>query len=313
MVAGTLLVAILVALGYLASGLPGPRGPKVPAARQGPLPVARAPYAVRELDVTYVDSTRSMSLHGAATAPRRLVTRILYPAAPSGRRLAGRFPLVVFGHGYQEYPRVFWLLLTAWARAGYVVAAPVFPLENAGAPGGADRTDLSNQPADMSFVISRVLATSARPTSPLYGRLDANAVAVAGHSDGGDTALAVAEGSNRDHRIAAAVVMAGAQLPGSDLDADGPPLLALQGTSDRVNAGASTDAFFTALPGPKFLVRLLGAAHSAPYIRQQPQLRVVEKVTLAFLDRYVKGDRAASARLTAAGTVKGVAELVSDS
>lgn len=306
-------MAILVALGYLASGLRGPREPKVPAARPGPLPVARAPYGVRELDVTYIDSTRSMSLRGGATAPRRLVTRILYPTAPTGRRLAGRFPLVVFGHGYREYPRVFWSLLTAWARAGYVVAAPVFPLENAGAPGGPERADLSNQPADMSFVISRVLATGARATSPLYRLLDAKAIAVAGHSDGGDTALAVAEGSNRDHRIAAAVVMAGAQLPGSELDTDGPPLLALQGTSDTVNAAADTDAFFTALPRPKFLVRLLGAAHSAPYIREQPQLRVVEKVTLAFLDRYVKGDRAASARLTAAGTVNGVAELVSDS
>jgi dienelactone hydrolase len=314
--AGLLLGLVVVGLGYLASGLGGPqrhaqRSATAKPAR--PAPVAQAPFKVRELDATYVDATRSVSLPNGARMPRRLVTRILYPVAGAGQRLPAPFPLIVFGHGYALYPRVYWPLLVAWARAGYVVAAPVFPLENAGAPGGPSQADLSNQPADMSFVISRVLAADVAASSPLRGLVDGNAIAVAGHSDGGDSALAVAEGSNRDHRVGAAVVMAGAELPAGQLDSGGPPLLALQGTADTVNPSADTDAFYAALAKPKFLVRLLGAVHTAPFVRQQPQLSVVEKVTVAFLDRYLKGDQNASARLTAAGTLPGVAETLSDS
>jgi hypothetical protein len=39
-------------------------------------------------------------------------------------------------------PATYASLLLAWARAGYVVAAPVFPLTNASAPGGANESDL---------------------------------------------------------------------------------------------------------------------------------------------------------------------------
>jgi predicted dienelactone hydrolase len=73
---------------------------------------------------------------------------IRYPTAgpPSERDLvdakplrgARPFPLIVFGHGFAVTPRPYSQLLRAWARAGYVVAAPVFPLENANAPGGPD-------------------------------------------------------------------------------------------------------------------------------------------------------------------------------
>lgn len=306
-----MLGLVLAGLGYLASGLRGPRHSKAAHASRA-ITTARAPFPVRELDVTYVDSTRSMSLPDGTRAPRRLVTRILYPVAPVAGRLPGPFPLVVFGHGYALYPRVYWKLLRAWAQAGYVVAAPVFPLENAGAPGGPSQADLSNQPADLSFVISRVLAAGARRASPLHALINPQAIAVAGQSDGGDAALAAAEGSNRDHRVLAGVVMAGAVVPGQTLDSGGPPLLALQGTADTVNPPADTDGFFAALDRPKFLVRLIGGAHTAPYSRQQPQLKVVQQVTLAFLDRYLKGQDAASARLSAAANIPGLAQLTSD-
>jgi dienelactone hydrolase len=277
-----------------------------------PTPLAAPPFSVHEVDLTYVDATRSMSLRDGSRRPRRLVTRVLYPVPTPHHRLPVPFPLLVFGHGYALSPGTYRRLLTAWARAGYVVAAPVFPLENSAAPGGPNEADLSNQPADMSFVITRLLASSKAAASPLHGLLNADRVAVAGHSDGGDSALAVAEGPNRDHRVTAAVVLAGAELPGLGLDTGGPPLLAMQGTDDRVNAPSATDAYFSTVAAPKFLVRLLGARHVAPYSRQGPQLSVVTRVTLAFLDRYVKGDGAAAARMAKAASVPGVAVLTSD-
>jgi len=49
-------------------------------------------------------------------------------------------------------------LLRAIASAGYVVAAPIFPLTNTHALGGPNEADLVNQPRDVSFVITKLLA-----------------------------------------------------------------------------------------------------------------------------------------------------------
>ncbi len=46
---------------------------------------------------------------------------------------------------------------------------------------------------------------------------------------------------------------------------------------------------------------------------KQPQLTIVERVTVAFLDRYLKGITAGSARMrAAAAAVPGTADLISD-
>ena len=126
-----------------------------------------------------VDTSRTITLANGTTEPRALLTEVRYPAlgasdrtdlpdAPAARA-DGPFPLVVFGHGFDVTPALYARLLQSWARAGYVVAAPVFPLENADAPGGPDESDLVNQPADMSFVISRLLADSSSGSGPLAG------------------------------------------------------------------------------------------------------------------------------------------------
>jgi predicted dienelactone hydrolase len=122
--------------------------------------------------LTLTDHSRTVHLPGQPPQPRTLVTLIRYPAqgpasdvdvsAAAPVRDARRFPLVVFGHGYDVTPTIYAALLQACARGGYVVAAPVFPLENADAAGGLDESDLVNQPRDMSFIISRLLASAAR-------------------------------------------------------------------------------------------------------------------------------------------------------
>jgi dienelactone hydrolase len=167
----------------------------------------------------------------------------------------------------------------------------VFPLTNANAPGGPNESDLVNQPRDVSFVITKLLALSKRPTSVLGGEIDPARIAVAGQSDGGVTALAVAYDSRyRDRRVRAAVILSGAMLPGmSAFPRPGPPLLAVQGTADTLNAPATTASFFGLAHRPKFLLWLLGASHLPPYTTQQPQLGIVERATVAFLGHYLDG------------------------
>ena len=276
--------------------------------------------------VRLVDETRSVSLPDGKTVPRTLVTFVRYPALgpPSGgdvvdappARAAGPFPLVVFGHGFAVTPALYANLLRAWVRAGYVVAAPVFPLENANAPGGPNESDLPNQPADMSVVISRMLTADDASSGPLSGLIATRQIAVAGQSDGGDSALAVAyDPRYRDPRVAAAVILSGAEIPGIggfQIAPGGPPLLAVQGTADTINPPSATNAFYDSAPAPKYRLELLGASHLPPYSWQEPQLGIVEGTTIAFLDRFLEHSTGAQQRLQSAGNVPGTAMLNAD-
>jgi dienelactone hydrolase len=294
-----------------------------PAARPPHRPL-HPPFAVGLRIVRFVDHSRRVQLPGVGLEPRPLVTLIRYPAqgrpsatdVPSAppQRGAGRFPLIVFGHGFAITPKPYARLLQAWARAGYVVAAPIFPLENSGAPGGPNESDLINQPRDMSFVITQMLAANADRRGLLHGLLDPREIAVTGHSDGGETALAVAYDDHFiDRRVRAAVILSGAKIPGVggfDFPAPSPPLLATQGTADTINPPGFTSAFFDIAPPPKYLLRMFGADHIGPYTGVQPYTRIVERVTIAFLDHYLKHGARGLQRMRAAGNVPGVSAIV---
>jgi dienelactone hydrolase len=318
--AATLVAAVLAGCGGGHAHPPPTHPPRTPAAPPAPVRPTRAgpPFPVGLRVVTLVDRSRSVTV-GGARGPRTLVTYVRYPAnarrsggdirdAPP-ERAGAPYPLVVFGHGFNVLPSLYARLLRGWASAGYVVAAPTFPLENADAPGGPDESDVVNQPRDVSFVISGLT----RRVEPLAGLVDARRVAVAGHSDGGETALAVAyDRYFRDSRVRAAVILSGAKIPGVGgftFPAPSPPLIATQGTADTVNPPSFTHAFYDAAPAPKYLLLLLGAEHIPPYSDEQPQLGIVGRVTTAFLDLYLKRDRQAALRLSAAGDVAGVATL----
>jgi len=293
--------------------------------RQGGEPPPSS-FAVGLRVLHLLDTSRTITLPNGTSEPRPLLTYVRYPAlgapgqtdlldAPAARA-HGPFPLVIFGHGFAVTPALYAPMLQSWARAGYVVAAPVFPLENADAPGGPDEADLTNQPADMSFVISEMLAAARAGAGPFSGLIDSSQIAVTGQSDGGDTALAVAyDPTYRDPRVGAAVILSGAEIPGIGgftFPAGSPPLLATQGTADTENPPSATNAFFNVAPRPKYLLRLFGAEHLPPYSDQQPQLTIVERVSIAFLDGYLKHRPEALQRIVPLGSVPGTASLLAE-
>jgi dienelactone hydrolase len=263
---------------------------------------AASPPRVQLRVLRFVDSSRHARFRNGTSGPRVLVTEVRYPV-----RGRGSFPLVVFAHGFAETPEAYAALLDVWARAGYIVAAPVFPVESPSAPGGPSESDLVNEPADLSFVISRLIAGS----SPLHALVDPTRIAVAGQSDGAEAALAAAyDRRYRDRRIDAAIVLSGAAFPGFAAPPPGsPPLLAAQGTSDPLNSPSSTVSYFRLMRRPKFLLWLLGAAHLEPYTTNDRWAGVVRRTTTAFLDHALRA--APLRRVIDAGTVPGVARIAS--
>jgi dienelactone hydrolase len=260
------------------------------------------PASVQLRVLRLVDHSRRAHFRNGTSGPRVLVTYVRYPT-----RGHGPFPLIVFSHGFALTPQIYARLLDTWTRAGYVVAAPVFPVENPNAPGGPDQSDLRNEPADISYVISRLIA----PTTPLRGLVDPKKIAVAGQSDGAVAALSVAyDGRFRDRRIDAAVILSGAAPAGFAPPPPGsPPLLAAQGTADPINSPSSTADYYRLMRQPKLLLWLIGASHLPPYTTDDRWATVVDRTTTAFLDHCLRG--APLGPVIAAGTEAGVARITS--
>jgi predicted dienelactone hydrolase len=243
-------------------------------------------YPVASTTLTFVDTTRATPPNGSFSgAPTRtLPTLVLYPKATHG----GPFPLVVFSHGFTASGPAYAPVLQQWAARGFVVAAPTFPLSSQNAPGGPTILDYRNQPGDVSFVITEMLREASDPHSPVHGLIARNRIAVAGHSLGAITTLAVAYNSCcRDPRIDAAVPISGIMLPfGSGTWFTGPatPLLLIHGNADQTVPYVSSVKSYAAASAPKYFMTLIGAPHTPFFGPWGPD---INNTVVAFFDRYL--------------------------
>ena len=282
------------------------RGPTAPPHPSGSL----GDYQVAEQWFTFTEHS------GLGNRVLRVLVR--YPnsglGSVSGAAGPRAFPLVVFGPGYRQCVASYSILLQEWASAGYVVAAVNFPRTNCHLA-SPDESDLVNQPTDLAFVIRQLDQMSGQPGGPLAGLVDSSRVAVAGHSDGGDTVAAMAGMSCCQYPgLSAAIVLAGAEWPafaGTWFSGANPPLLFVQGTADTWNPqGASLQLYQADQRGTRYYLQLSGADHFTPYEGDSAPEPIVARVTIDFLDHYLAGDEMLQA-MRRAGYVPGVSELVS--
>ena len=221
----------------------------------------------------------------------------------------------MFAPGFMLCSSPYSSLLETWASAGYVVAAVNFPRTNCHLGAAADEPDLVNQPRDVSYALSRLLALSAEPNDLFSGLIDRQEVGAAGHSDGGDTVAALtANGCCTDHRVTAVVVLSGAEwppMPGRYFAHGAPPMLFAQGSADMINPPWTSVQLYDADKArDRYYLDLIGADHMIPYTGANPVERLVARVTLAFFNRYLLGQPGALATMTRDGNVSG-AVLVS--
>jgi dienelactone hydrolase len=158
------------------------------------------PYDVGTMDVTFNDNSRPIRATDkhAASAARTLVTTIYYPASGTTPLLGsaplaqgGPFPMLMYSHGYSSTRDEGSPVAKRAASYGYIVVAPDFPLTNLLASGGPDVTDAANQPADVSFLIDKLLAFSEDPNHLLANGIDEHRIGALGVSLGGLTTLLV--------------------------------------------------------------------------------------------------------------------------
>jgi dienelactone hydrolase len=288
-------------------------------------PTARHVYAVGVRTETFLDVSRATPANGdlPAHVGRTLETTIFYPAvgapgivptrAAPPDRAHGPYPLIVFAHGYGSAPDDYAPVLERWAAAGYVVAAPRFPLTRSDAPGGPDLADFANQPADMSFVIAEMLYGSRSPgPGPWAGVVDRRHIGAAGHSLGGVTTLGlVADTCCRDRRVDAAVVMSGDPItfPTGRVDfGSAPPLLLVHGNADPAVPYVSSITAYNAAHPPKGLLTVLGGDHGAPVNPGGRGFAGVIAATTDFFDAYL-GHRPGSLRSLQSAAVRGATTL----
>lgn len=266
-----------------------------------------ARYAVGVRTETYVDVSRPTSAVGRYPgAPNRTFpVTVWYPAtgepgvvpqadAPLARA-GGPFPLVLFAHGYAVTPDFYDALLGRWAAAGYVVAAPTYPLLS-GVPAGPSHQDYLEVFADTEFVLSRVLADYARATSahPFAGAVDSARVATAGQSDGEIPAFGLGFlVCCANPQVRSVVAMAGnlGNLNNPVRRDTGIPVLHIMGDADELQPYPDAIAWDRAnLTAPRWLLTLRGGSHAAPYRSPDDALFAgVVETTVAFLDGTLKG------------------------
>jgi predicted dienelactone hydrolase len=321
-IAGFLVCALAQGLGAAtaaATATTGPLAVGTPVRVSGPGGEGR--FAVGYHVETLVDPTRSTPANGTVPGHpgRTLETFVFYPAAGPApkagvgghavrlnsppQRHAGTFPLIVFAHGFGTDPNLseYSALLEQWAAAGFVVAAPLFPLTRGDAPGGPDLADYVNQPGDMAFVADRVVAQSRARTGLLSGLVNPRAIGAAGHSLGGVTTLGlVANTCCRDPLIKAAVVMSGDPITfptGAVNYSTAPPLLLVHGNADQAVPYVSSIDAFNGASAPKGLLTVEGGNHDSPVTPTERAFPSVVRTTVDFFDRYLKGEAAADGRL----------------
>ncbi|MEO9137693.1 MAG: dienelactone hydrolase family protein [Jatrophihabitans sp.] len=181
---------------------------------------------------------------------------------------AGRFPLVVFTHGYSGFRTQSTFLTTHLASWGFVVAAPeLIDNDLTAVIGGSKAPGTSADIAEVKATISLLAKENSATKGDFAGHVDMSHIAAVGHSLGG----AVSEGvAASDPRVTTFIGLAGATVGsfGQSSSAatstvpDKPGML-MVGTRDQVVDPAGMAKAYAAMKAPKRFVTMQGFGHLA--------------------------------------------------
>ena len=255
-----------------------------------PAPAIRT---VRRIELTFVDPSRSTVARPPlpATGTRVLRTTVFVPSPG-----AGPWPLVVFGHGFDNRVSRYEALLERVALSGFVVAAPELPGSSSALAGTPDERDLRDEPCDLLYVAAKVQHAPASEVP--VGLVRGGPVALAGQSDGATAAAfaALTDPVGRCGGPPVAGVVAFSADPVPVRPGAAATVLAVTGSADTVNPPAHTRALFDEAPPPSYLLTSAGDDHLQPST-DSPHRQAIDSVVVDYLRMTLLGDRAAAVRL----------------
>jgi predicted dienelactone hydrolase len=267
---------------------------------------------------------RTAVLHDAER-DRDVPLRAYIPNAP------GPFPLVVFSHGIGESRDAYRYFGLGVASRGYAVVH----LQHAGTDAEVLKRgylnlyretkkpeNWRNRPFDLTFVLDEILGGRSG-IAELDGRVDPETIAVAGHSAGAFTAMAMAgtilgdSTEARDPRVRAAIALSMPRLDGvlreNAFTRIAVPVLHVTGRRDssiiyRTRPHHRRIAFDRTTARDQYLVTLARGTHAtfsnvwnARKRRQTDEQRLVLEFSVAFLDTYLRSDPRARQWLDSSG------------
>lgn len=198
---------------------------------------------------------------------------VVYPSgAISNIEVAsGRFPLVIFSHGFAGFNTQSTFLTSHLASWGFIVAAPnhddrdLTAVLNNFLTGKGLGTTHSNDVTDLENTISLMGSQNATNSSPFFQHIDMNRIGAVGHSAGG---AAVEKLAVEDHQVKVFIGLAGATVGAFGQTANGAgstvpsvPGLLESGTADQVVPTKTMVAAYNHLNQPKRFITLTNAGH----------------------------------------------------
>jgi predicted dienelactone hydrolase len=183
----------------------------------------------------------------------------------------GRFPLVVFSHGFAGFRDQSTFLTARLASWGFVVAAPDHDsrdlTEVLGGRAATGETAKTTDVGDLEATIALMHFKDTQPahSSVFHGHIDTTLVGAVGHSSGGEAVEALAAS---DRHVTTFIGMAGATVGSFGQTKHGPasivphqPGMLMVGTSDHVVAEPGIVSAYKRLHTPKRLVLVQNAGH----------------------------------------------------
>ena len=177
-----------------------------------------------------------------------------YPATRDAAVAAGRFPVVLFSHGFGGFRTQSTFLTAFLAAKGMIVIAPQHPSRDLSAALTGGTFDTEDPQTHLLESLEFLEADT-----KFADHVDAERVAAIGHSAGGGTVLAVAA----DDRIDGYVSMASGRI-GAAEESPMPakPSFFLAGSVDNIVPAARTQAAFDAAASPSLFWNIDGVGHN---------------------------------------------------
>ncbi len=197
---------------------------------------------------------------------------VIYPSGGISNvpMAAGKYPVVVFSHGYAGFNTQSTYLTSHLASWGFVVAAPEHVDRDLtavlnGFLTGKTSTAQSNDVADLEATILLMNSETTSSSSLFSNHLDMTRVGAVGHSAGG---AAVEKLAVSDKQVDVFIGLAGASYGAFGQSATGAgatvpkvPGLLEYGTNDQVVVPSGMIKAYNALNQPKRLISILNAGH----------------------------------------------------